>query len=46
MMERDAMYAKGMAGYVLYSKRIYLEITGPVPLTSTGLQEGFWPSMN
>ena len=46
MMERDAMYAKDMAGYVHYWERIHSEITGPAPLTLILLQEGFWPMTN
>lgn len=46
MMERDAMYAKDMSGYVRYWEHIYLEITGPVPSTPSVLQEGFWPLTN
>ena len=46
MKERDAMYTKDMAGYVRYWEQIYLEITCPVSLTMTELQEGFWPTTN
>ena len=45
-MEKDAMYAKDMAGYVHYWERIHSEITGPPLLTPTLLQEGFWPMTN
>ena len=45
-MERDAMYANDMAGYVHYWKRIHSEITSPAPLTPTLLQKGFWPMTN
>ena len=41
MMERDAMYAKDMAGYVQYWERIHSEIMDPAPLTLTLLQDGF-----
>ena len=41
MMARDAMYANNMAGYVHYWERMHSKITGHVPPTSTGLQEGF-----
>ena len=46
MLERDAMYAKDMVGYVHYWERIHSEITGPALLTLTLLQEGFWPMTN
>jgi hypothetical protein len=46
MMERDAMYAKDMAGYVQYWERIYSEIIGSVSLIPTVLQKGFWPITN
>ena len=45
-MERNAMYAKDMAGYVHYWKQIQSEITGPALLAPTLLQEGFWPMTN
>ena len=46
MMQRDAMYAKDMLGYVHYWERIHSEITGSAPLTPTLLQDGFWPMTN
>ena len=46
IMERDAMYAKDMAGYVHYWEQIHSEIMDPAPLTLTLLQEGFWPMTN
>ena len=46
MMERDAMYAKDMIGYVCYWEQIYSEITRPFSPTPTMLQEGFWPMNN
>ena len=46
MMERNAMNAKDMAGYVHYWERIHLEITSPALLTPTLLQKGFWPMTN
>ena len=46
MMERDAMYAKDMAGYIRYRKQIYSEITNPTLLTLIVLQERFWPMSN
>ena len=46
MMERDAMYAKDMAGYVHYWEQIHSKIMDPAPLTTTLLQEGFWPMTN
>ena len=46
IMARDAMYAKDMAAYVHYREQLHLEITSPVPLTPTELQEGFWPITN
>ena len=33
MMQRDAMYAKDMVGYVRYWERIHFEMTSPAPLT-------------
>ena len=46
MMQRDAMYAKDMVGYVRYWEQIHSEITGRAPLTPPLLQEGFWPMTN
>ena len=46
MMARDAMYAKDMAAYVHYWKRLHLEITGLVLPTPIELQEGLWPIIN
>ena len=45
-MEKDAMYAKDMAGYVYYWEQIHSEIIGLAPLTPTVLQERFWPMTN
>ena len=45
-MERDAIYAKDIAGYVHYWERIHSEIMGSAPLTPTLLQEEFWPMIN
>ena len=46
MMARDAIYAKDMAAYIHYWKRLHLEITCHVPPTPVELQEGFWPMTN
>ena len=46
MMERDAMYAKKMTSYVHYWEQFHSEIKGPVVLTPTLLEEGFWPTTN
>jgi hypothetical protein len=46
MMQRDAMYAKKMSGYVVYWERLYSEITSPLPANQDILHEGFWPIMD
>jgi hypothetical protein len=43
MIQRDALYAQEMLGYVAYWERLYSEITGPLPRNQDVLLEGFWP---
>ena len=42
MMQRDALYAQEMSGYIVYWERLYSKIMGPLPRNHDILQEGFW----
>ena len=42
-MARNARYAVEMSSFMEYWKQIHREISGPLPIQSDSLLEGFWP---